>query len=170
MLSSVFMFSSLLPNLQLWGWFWCVSVAKIKSSPMFAVHWMQQLIWKPQDVSVQSPQERPIDGGRSEVCLKQWVCDSCVGGWGKLQTVDSHRILDFLSGQTRVNFSSHKGCLPAFEELITHEVDKFKLYLLPGRLAASQASAKYPRCNSSSSRVCFLLQKRHVPVLAWLCR
>lgn len=74
-------------------------------------------------------------------------------------------MLDFLSGQTRVNFSSHKGYLPAFEGLITHEADKFKFCLLSGRLAVSQASAKDP-LSSSSSRVCFPLQKTQVPVLA----
>lgn len=105
---------------------------------------------------------------RSEACLKQWACDSCVGGGGKLQAVDSHSI--FLSGQPRVNFSSHRGYLLAFEGLITHEADKFKLYLLPGRLAVSQASEKYPLSSSDSSGVCFPLQKTQVPVLAWMCR
>ena len=71
------------------------------------------------------------------------ACDSYVGGWGKLQVLDSHSMLDFLPGQTGVNFNNQEGYLPAFEVLITHEADKFKLYLLPGRLALSQASAKY---------------------------
>lgn len=97
---------------------------------------MQQLIWKPRDANVQSPWEWPTDGDlrcawSSERVTAVWVVE------GNFKQVDSHSILDFLSGQTRVNFSSHKGYLPAFEELITHEVDKLKLYLLPGRLAAS---------------------------------
>lgn len=65
------------------------------------------------------------------------VCDRYVGCWGKLQVIDSHSILDFLPGQTSVNFNNHEDYLPAFEGLITHEADKFKLYLLPGSLALS---------------------------------
>ena len=91
------------------------------------------------------------------------VCDSYVRGWGKLQVLDSHGILDFLPGQTGVNFNNHEGYLPAFEGLITHETDKFKLSLLPGRLALSQASAKYPL---SGSLVCFPLGITQVPVLS----
>lgn len=67
-----------------------------------------------------------------------------MGGWGKLQVLDSHSILDFLPGQTTINFNNHEDYLPAFEGLITQEADKVKLYLLPGRLALSQASTKYP--------------------------
>lgn len=91
------------------------------------------------------------------------VCDSYVGGWGKLEVLDSHSILDFLPGQTRVNFNNHDGYLPAFEGLITHEADKFKLYLLPGRLALSQASAKHL---PSGSLIRIPLGTTQVPVLS----
>lgn len=91
------------------------------------------------------------------------MCDSYVGGWGKFEVLYPHSILDFLPGQTRVNFSNREDYLPAFEGLISHESDKFKLYLLPGRRALSQASAKYPL---SGSLVCFPLGTTQVPVLA----
>lgn len=108
-----------------------------------------------------SLQEPPVDENLK--CAWKSMCDSYVSGWGKLQVLDSHRVLDFLPGQTRVNFNNHEGYLSTFEGLITHEADKFKLYLLPSRLALCWASAKQ---SLSSTLVSFPLEATQVPVLA----